>query len=93
MSASMLLNLTYTIPPLFALAFDIQKNAIRPEHGDGYNPVTREVARTETTSARWIRAFFAGGKLQVAINIWHLLLFFALLSMCGLGMYSAITGE
>ncbi|KAJ5185611.1 Amino acid transporter transmembrane [Penicillium cf. griseofulvum] len=91
-SASMLLNLTYTIPPLFALAFDIQKNAIRTEVGEGFNPITGEVIRTETTTARWVRGFFSGGPLQVAINIWHVVFSLASLSMCGLGMWAAVVG-
>ncbi|OQE37964.1 hypothetical protein PENCOP_c009G02656 [Penicillium coprophilum] len=91
-SASMLLNLTFTMPPVFALAFDIQKNAIRAEAGEEFNPTTGEVLRTETTAARWIRGFFSGGLLQIAINIWHILFALASLSMCGLGMWAAIVG-
>ncbi|OQE06788.1 hypothetical protein PENVUL_c016G02336 [Penicillium vulpinum] len=91
-SASMLLNLTFTMPPLFALAFDIQKNAIRTEVGEAFNPITGEVLRTETTTARWIRGFCSGGPFQVAINIWHVVLCLATLSMCGLGMWAAIVG-
>lgn len=92
-SASMLLNLTFTIPPLFALAFDIQKNAIRPEIGEGFNPTTGEVIRTESTTARWVRGFFSGGTFQVATNVWHIVFCLASLSMCGLGMWAAIVGE
>ncbi|KAI3129358.1 transcriptional regulator family: Fungal Specific TF [Penicillium roqueforti] len=91
-SASMLLNLTFTIPPLFALAFDIQKNAIRPEIGEGFNPTTGEVIRTESTTARWVRGFFSGGTFQVATNVWHIVFCLASLSMCGLGMWAAIVG-
>lgn len=91
-SASMLLNLTYTIPPLFALGFDIQKNAIRKEEGEGFDPTTGRVMRTKSTVQRWIRGFFSGGRLQVAVNIWHVLYFLASLSMCGLGIWAAIEG-
>ena len=93
MSASMLLNLTYTLPPLFCLGFDIQKNAIRAEQGEGFDPTTGQVMRNETTVQRWIRGFFSGGPLQVAINIWHVTYFLASLSMCGLGMYAAVDGK
>jgi hypothetical protein len=92
-SASMLLNLTYTLPPFFALGYDIQKNALRSEQGEGFNPITGEVRRNETIVQRWIRGFFSGGPFQVAINIWHVIYFLASLSMCGLGMYAAIKGE
>lgn len=92
-AASMLLNLTYTLPPFFALGYDIQKNAIRTEHGEGFDPATGQVIRTETMVQRWTRGFFAGGTLQVAKNVWHVIYFLASLSMCGLGMYAAVQGE
>lgn len=92
-AASMLLNLTYTMPPLFALCFDIQKNAIRPEQGEGFDPVTGQVKRTETTAQRWIRGFFTGGLFQVGVNVWHVIYFLASLAMCGLGMYAAVDGK
>lgn len=92
-SASMLLNLTYTLPPFFALGFDIQKNAMRNEIWEGFDPATGRVIRNETTVRRWIRGFLSGGKFQVAINVWHVIYFLASLSMCGLGMYAAVVGK
>jgi hypothetical protein len=89
-SSSMLLNLTYTLPPFFALGYDIQKNAIQ---GSGFDPTTGQTLRSESTVKRWIRGFFSGGSIQVAKNIWHVLYFLASLSMCGLGMYAAIVGK
>ncbi|SPQ25778.1 46fc58f0-96f7-4996-8023-12658bfbb7a1 [Thermothielavioides terrestris] len=90
MSASTLLNLTYTLPPLFALGMDIRKNAMRP--GEGFNPETGEVTRNGTAMQRYIRGFFSGGPLQLAKNVWHVLYFLASLAMCGLGMYAAVQG-
>ena len=92
-SASMLLNLTYTMPPIFALGFDIQRNAIRTELGEGFDPAKGNVFRHETRTRRLIRGYFSGGKFQVAVNIWHTVYFLASLSMCGLGMYAAIEGK
>ena len=92
MSASMLLNLSYTLPPLFALGFDIQKNSILVEDGDGFDPNTGAVSRNGSTMQRWTRGFFAGGTLQIATNVWHVIYFLASLSMCGLGMWAAIVG-
>jgi len=92
MAASMLLNLTYTLPPLFALGYDIQRNAIREDRGEGFDPVTGQVLRTETTVRRLVRGFLSGGPFQVAINIWHVIYFLCSLSMCGLGMYGAVQG-
>lgn len=92
-SASMLLNLTYTLPPLFALGYDIQRNAIQADKGEGFNPATGEIFRSKSTIRRWTYGFFRGGWFQVSINIWHIIYFLASLSMCGLGMYSAIVGK
>lgn len=92
-SASCLLNLTYTLPPFFALGYDIQRHAIRTENGEGFDPATGQTIRNETTVQRWVRGFMSGGPLQVAINVWHVLYFLASLSMCGLGMYAAVQGE
>ena len=92
-SASMLLNLTYTLPPMFALGHDIQKHAIRVDQDEGFDPTTGIVNRQRSTVGRWVRGFFSGGLFQVAINIWHVLYFLASLSMCGLGMYAACEGK
>ena len=92
MSASTLLNLTYTLPPLFALGYDIQRNAIRESEGEGFDPTTGNVVRHGSTTQRWIHGFLSGGPVQVVQNVWHVLYFLASLSMCGLGMYAAIEG-
>jgi hypothetical protein len=92
-AASMLLNLTYTFPPFFALGFDIQRHAVRGDLGEGFDPVTGKVTRSETRVQRLIRGYFSGGPFQVGINIWHTIYFLASLSMCGLGMYAAIMGK
>ncbi|KAE8440635.1 hypothetical protein EG329_007001 [Mollisiaceae sp. DMI_Dod_QoI] len=91
-SASCLLNLTYTLPPFFALGYDIQRNAIRADQGEGFDPSTGQTLRNETTVRRWIRGFYCGGPWQTAINVWHVIYFLASLSMCGLGMYAAVDG-
>jgi hypothetical protein len=92
-SASMLLNLTYILSSFFALGFDIQKNALQAEQGEGFDPTTGQVTRNGTTVKQWVRGFFGGGPFQVAINIWYVICFFASLSMCGLGMYAAVKGK
>ena len=91
-SASFLLNLTYTLPPLFAVGYDMQNNAHRESEGEGFDPITGQVTRHGTTTQRWMRGFVSGGPLRVAQNVWHVIYFFASLSMCGLGMYAAIVG-
>ncbi|KAI0014563.1 transmembrane amino acid transporter protein-domain-containing protein [Xylariomycetidae sp. FL0641] len=91
-SASCLLNLTYTIPPLMALGFDIQRNAVRAPLHEGFDPVSGATTRHGSAVQRYVRGFLAGGRLQVAINVWHVIYFLASLSMSGLGMYAAIQG-
>jgi hypothetical protein len=89
-ASSMLLNLTYTLPPFFALGYDIHRNSML---GPAFDPATGPVVRSDGAVRRVVRGFFAGGAFQVARNVWHLLYFLASLSMCGLGMYAAIVGE
>lgn len=91
-SASTLLNLTYTLPPFIALGYDIQRMAMRADQGDGFDPNTGIVTRSASGLQRWIRGFWSGGIVQVAVNIWHLIYFLASLAMCGLGMYAAVQG-
>lgn len=94
-SAFCLLNLTYTLPPFFALGFDIQRHAIREDEGHGFDASTGQISRrpSETTVQRWTRGFYAGGPWQTAINFWHVIYFLASLAMCGLGMYAAVQGK
>lgn len=91
-SSSMLLNLTYTLPPLFAVGYDMKNNALRESEGEGFDPVTGNVTRFGSTTQRLMRGFMSGGPVRIAQNAWHVLYFFASLSMCGLGMYAAIEG-
>lgn len=93
-SASTLLNLTYTLPPLLALGYDIQRHAIRADLGEGFDPSTGIVRRNSaSTLQRLARGFCSGGWKQVTLNVWHVFYFLASLAMCGLGMYAAIVGE
>lgn len=89
-SASCLLNLTYSIPPFLALGFDLQKNTIKA--GEGFDPNSGQVIRFRGLAARWFEGFWSGGIFQVCINIWHVLYFLCALAMCGLGMYAAVDG-
>ncbi|KAH8673403.1 hypothetical protein BX600DRAFT_535999 [Xylariales sp. PMI_506] len=90
-SASLLMNLTYTLPPLFALGFDIQKNLL-PADAAAFDPTTGQITRTVTGVRRWAKGFFSGGSLQVALNVWHVIYILCALTMCGLGMYAAVDG-
>ncbi|KAJ5489287.1 hypothetical protein N7539_004177 [Penicillium diatomitis] len=91
-AASMLVSLTYAFPPLFALCYDVQRNAICKAEGEGFDSATGRVTRRDTSFKRWIRGFLAGGPMQVAVNTWHVIYFLAAIAMSGLGMYAAIVG-
>lgn len=91
-SASTLLNLTYTLPPFLALGYDIQRLAVRADQGEGFDPNTGVVTRHAKGLNRWIRGFFSGGVVQIVVNVLHVLYFLASLAMCGLGMYAAVDG-
>ena len=90
-SAFVFLPMTYTLPPLFALGFDIQRRAVRPDLGEGFDPTTGKCVRHDGSVLRWVRGFFSGGVLQVAVNCWHVVFVLGSLVTCGLGMYSGIT--
>jgi hypothetical protein len=93
-SASTLLNLTYTLPPFFALGYDVKRAALRLDLGEGFDPTTGAINRSpESSVSRWVRGFVSGTWWEVARNIWHVIYFLASLSMCGLGMYAAVQGE
>ncbi|EXJ75427.1 uncharacterized protein A1O5_02123 [Cladophialophora psammophila CBS 110553] len=87
MSASCLLNLSYTIPPWIALGYDIKKHTLGT-----FDPAIGRTSRGMTGVNRYIRGFWSGGILQISINVWHVLYFLASLGMCGLGMWASIQG-
>lgn len=91
-SASTLLNMTYTLPPLLALAYDIRRCAMQVDQGEGFDGNTGIVTRNVTGVRRFVRGFLSGGIWQIAINVWHLIYFLASLAMCVLGMYAAVDG-
>ncbi|KAI1743939.1 transmembrane amino acid transporter protein-domain-containing protein [Xylaria scruposa] len=86
-SAGALLNLSYTIPPWLALGHDIKKVTMGT-----FDPAVGRDGRGLVGINRYIRGFWSGGIFQVAINIWHLLLFLASLALSGLGLYASIEG-
>ncbi|KAJ2983586.1 hypothetical protein NUW58_g6224 [Xylaria curta] len=86
-SASCLLNLSYTIPPWLALGFDIRKETMGT-----FQPTVGRTSRGLTGVSRYIRGFFSGGIVRVSLNIWHVLYFMASLALSGLGLYASIEG-
>ena len=89
-AAAILLNFSYTLPPIMQLSFDVQADA---SHGDGiYDPVTG-VNRADSwhSAARWKRGFFTGGIGRVLFKFSNLLMFFAALATSGLGIWGSVS--
>jgi hypothetical protein len=88
-AAGTLMQFTYAFPPMLALGFDIQLNAIRDAQGEGFNPHTG-VVRLDRGFKRYIRGFSRG---RWWLNIIHVLYAIGSLAMAGLGLYAAIEGN
>ncbi|KAI1324924.1 transmembrane amino acid transporter protein-domain-containing protein [Xylariaceae sp. FL0255] len=86
-SASCLLNLSYTVPPWIALGFDIRKHTLGT-----FEPSEGRTSRGLVGIKRYLTGFWLGGPFQVAVNIWHVLYFLTSLALCGLGLYASIEG-
>ncbi|KAI9701652.1 MAG: hypothetical protein M1820_006423 [Bogoriella megaspora] len=86
-SAATLLQFTYTFPPMLALGYNIKLYAMKRREGDGFDPVTGLVTRSDTGIKRWVRGFFSGPWYW---NITHIIYAGGALATAGLGLYAAI---
>lgn len=86
-SSAVLLEFTYCFPPMFALAYDIQLNAMVA--GEGFDPQTGVLTRKDRGLTRWVRGFRRG---KWWLNILHLLYAGGAWVTAGLGLYAAIEG-
>lgn len=77
---------TYTFPPLLALGYRVQKNAL--QEGEGFDPVTGIVTLHDRGVRRWIRGFFAD---KWYFNVLHILYVMGALTVSGLGAYASIS--
>lgn len=87
-SATTVLQFSYTFPPLLALAYDIRKNAM-DAFGGGFDPATGQVTRQHKGVAYWMKGFMVGAWYM---NVLHVLYGLGALAMAGLGMYAAVQG-
>lgn len=76
---------TYTFPPLLALGFRVQKNAL--QEGEGFDSTTGAVTLHDRGIKRWVRGFFAD---KWYFNVTHILYVLGALVVSGLGAYSSI---
>lgn len=84
-AAVCILQFTYTFPPLLAIGYMISKNAIRG--GEGFDPSTGRVNRSDRGFKRVMRGFLADRWYMNAFNVLYML---GALALAGLGAYSAI---
>lgn len=78
---------TYTFPGLIGLGYFVQRNALRLDQGEGFDPHTGRVTRHDRGLKRLLRGFFAR---RWYLNIWLVIYIGGALSVSGLGAYSAI---
>ncbi|KAK5716107.1 hypothetical protein LTR15_009932 [Elasticomyces elasticus] len=90
-SAATVMQLTYSFPPMLALAYDMRLNVMKDTAG-GFDPITGEVTRKYSGVSYWIKGFLSGGVKQVALNVFNVLYALGAWSVTGLGMYAAVMG-
>jgi hypothetical protein len=84
-SATCILQFTYTFPPFLHLAYNIRKNAIRAD--EGFDASTGQVIRHDSGIKRFVRGFMARNWY---LNAWNILYFLGSLATAGLGIWSAV---
>ena len=84
-SATCILQFTYTFPPFLHVAYNVRKNAIQPD--EGFDPSTGEVTVHDSGLKRYIRGFFAK---DWYLNVWNVLYFLGSLATAGLGIWAAV---
>ncbi|KAK4972931.1 hypothetical protein LTR42_006225 [Elasticomyces elasticus] len=84
--AACILQFTYTFPPILAVGFNCQNDAMSEE--EQFDPVTGQAQRRDEGWGRWMRGF----KKQFALNTFNCIYFLCALGTAGLGLYASITG-
>jgi len=82
--ALLILNFTYTFPPMVFVGYMCQIGAQLP--GEGFDPATGTTIRHDTGTKRWIRGF----KKYWWLNIINVVYACAALACSGMGSYGAI---
>lgn len=82
--ALLILNFTYTFPPMVFVGFMCQLGAVLP--GEGFDPATGVTTRHDTGMTRWVRGF----KKYWLINSINVVYTVAALACSALGSYGAI---
>lgn len=86
-SATCILQFTYTFPPILHVAYSIKRNAIVFGHGEAFDPATGRVSRQDSGLSRLLRGFMAG---RWYLNVWNVIYFLGALATAGLGIWAAV---
>lgn len=88
-AAFCIIQFCYSFPPLLALGYFSQRDAIRSSQGEGFDPTTGQVIRNDSGIRRFIRGFLGGPWYMNVFNVFYL---GGALATAGLGAYAAIQG-
>ncbi|KAF2095008.1 hypothetical protein NA57DRAFT_68057 [Rhizodiscina lignyota] len=88
-AAFCIIQFCYSFPPLLALGYFMQRDAIQAEQGEGFDPATGRVVRHDSGLRRWARGFMAG---PWYMNAWNVIYLGGALATAGLGAYAAVQG-
>jgi len=82
----LILNFTYTFPPLLYVGYRCQIDAMLP--GEGFDPETGVTVRHDGGFTRWSRGF----RKCLALNSMNVIYFLGALATSGMGAWAAIIG-
>ncbi|KAB2581225.1 hypothetical protein DBV05_g79 [Lasiodiplodia theobromae] len=82
--AAMILQFSYTFPPILAIGFNCLKDAIGPD--EGFDPTTGRVVRHDEGLKRWMRGY----KKQFLVNSFNVVYFLGAATTAILGIYASI---
>jgi hypothetical protein len=88
-SATAIIQFTYSFPPILALGYNIKLYAMKTSVADGYDPDTGTVTLQDSGARRWLRGLMKG---PWHWNILHVLYAIGALATAGLGLYAAVEG-
>ncbi|GAA5957433.1 hypothetical protein JCM8115_006988 [Rhodotorula mucilaginosa] len=90
-AAICIFQFTYTFPPLFQLALEMHKDAIRGDEGFQTAGVRPRQIDTWRQASRWRRAIFGGSTKSTILKFVYFVFFLAALATAGLGMWASGT--
>lgn len=84
-SATCILQFSYTFPPLLHIGYNVKKYALQP--GEGFDPATGQVTLFDRGWKRFVRGYFS--KVWY-VNVFNTIYFLGALATAGLGIWAAV---